>query len=342
MSGKSRWRWLVGLVISLALLILAFWRTDPARLWGILLAADRRMLLLAFFLNLGGLLLRAARWGVLFPATGGPNLGAFLDALNIGYMVNNLLPARLGDLIRSVLVGRWLPVGVSRALSATVVERVLDSGIVLLLFFSLFPFLPLPDIAIDVGLVTAVVVALALVAMLVAASQQQRASRWIQALLSRVPTLDGEVWSRRLLGLLSGFHALHEGRVLVRFCLWSVAVWAQTVLAFWVTMLAFQPVPISIATLATVAAALGLAAPSAPAGIGTFEGAVIGALLLAHVQEDVARSMAVALHLLPFVALNLAGLWSLARRGLGYRGLLRAASEGEAMTGSEAADSNPI
>lgn len=341
-TGGGRWRFLVGVAVSLGLLVLAFWRTDPARLWQIMLGADRRLLLLAFLLNFVGLLLRAARWRILFWRSGDLDYGAFLDGINIGYLVNNLFPARLGDLVRSVLVGRWLDLGVTRTLSATVVERVLDSGIVLLLFFSLFPFLPLPPVAVNVGLATGLVVLLALASMVLAASQQARAERWLRWILARVPRIDVDEWTRRLLGLIQGFHALREGRVLLRFGLWSVAVWAQTVLAFWVTMLAFDPgVSVSIAALATAAAALGMAAPSAPAGIGTFEGAVIGALLLAAIDEDVARSMAIALHLLPFLALILAGFWSLARRGLGYRGLLTAAEQGEGVVESDPAGTTP-
>ncbi|MGA9534152.1 MAG: lysylphosphatidylglycerol synthase transmembrane domain-containing protein [Anaerolineales bacterium] len=337
-SRKMRWRLLLGLVVSLGLLLLAFWRTDPARLWSIMLAADRRLLLIAFLLNFVGLFLRAARWRTLFWGAGELDLSAFLDGINIGYMVNNLFPARLGDLVRSVLLGRWQPVGVTQALSATVVERVLDSGIVLLLFFSLFPFLPLPAAAVNVGLLTAAVVALALMAMLVAVSQQVRGERWLRAILERIPTIDSERWTTRLIGLVQGFQALTKGSVLGRFGRWSVAVWAQTILVFWVTMMAFDAsVPVTVAALATVAAALGMAAPSAPAGIGTFEGAVIGALLLASIDQDVARSMAIALHFLPFIALNLAGFWSLARRGLGYQSLMRAASQGE-----KAAETDPV
>jgi uncharacterized protein (TIRG00374 family) len=339
-SGKMRWRLLLGLAVSLGLLVLAFWRTDPARLWSIMLAADRRILLIAFLLSFVGLFLRAARWRTLFWQGSDQNLSAFLDGVNIGYLVNNLVPARLGDLVRSVLVGRWLPVGVAPALSATVVERVLDSGIVLLLFFSLFPFLRVPAVAVNVGLLTAAIVALALITMLVAANQQERAERWLLAILARIPGMDNERWTQRALGLVQGFHALRKGSVLGRFGLWSVAVWTQTILAYWLTMRAFDPtVPISIAALATAAAALGMAAPSAPAGIGTFEGAVIGALLLASIDQDVARSMAIALHFLPFIAVNLAGFWSLARRGLGYQSLVQAASQGEKAVEADSAGS---
>ena len=319
----------LGLALSVGLLVLAFWQADFDRLWEILLGADRRWMLLAFLFNFVGLGLRAARWRVLFWRLAERPFGAFLDGVNIGYLVNNLFPVRLGDVVRGVLLSRWIPVGASEALSATVLERVLDSGLILLLFFGLFPFLPLPAGAGQVGLIGALLVAAALTLMVAAVSQQARAEHWLTWLLARLRVGNDQLWLGRAMGLIRGLETLHHGPALSRFLVWSLLVWTQTVLTFWVTMLAFQPeLPLAYGALATVAAALGLAAPSAPAGIGTFEGAVVGALLLVSIEADLARSMAIALHGLPFAAMVMAGLWSLARRGLGYRGLAQAAAEG--------------
>lgn len=314
------------------MLLAAFWRTDLARLWDIMRAANRSMLAAAFVLYLAGLLLRAFRWRILFWQGTGSRYRDFLDAVNIGYLVNNVFPVRLGDLVRSVLLGRWLSLGIPAALSATVVERVLDSALMLAFFFALLPSMPLPSVVIRVGLGLSGGVALVLVVMLVAAMQQQRGERWLRRLLAPVPWLDTDRWTGGFSGLVTGFHALRQAGVLWRFLALSIIVWGETVLAFYLTMKALDPtVGLPLAAMAMVAAALGLAAPSAPSGLGTFEGAVIGFLLLAAVEESMARSMAITLHLLPFVAANLAGLWSLAGRGLGYRSLLQAASEGETM-----------
>ncbi len=182
---------------------------------------------------------------------------------------------------------------------------------------------------------TAAAVVAALGLMILATVQQTRGERWLRWLLDLIPWLDTDRWAGRMTNLIAGFQALRTGGILGRFLLWSVAVWGQTVLVFWVTMRAFDPqLPVQVAALATSAAALGLAAPSAPAGVGTFEGAVIGSLLLAVIEENLARSMAITLHTLLFVALNLAGLWSLARRGLGYRALVQAASQQKVTQGS--------
>lgn len=331
-----RWRFLLGLLLSVLLLLVSFWRTDPARLWATIAGAHRGLLLAAFLLNFLGLILRAVRWRLLMRgAAPHAPFAAFLDSVNIGYLANNLFPVRLGDLVRSVLLGRWAGTGISRALSATIVERVLDSGLILLLLFSLITVMPLPPVVVRIGMAMTAAVIGALTVMILAAAQQRRGERWLRKLLNLIPWLDTERWTGRMSALIAGFHSLREARVLGRFLLWSVAVWGQTVLLFWVTLRAFDPaVPAAVAALAMAASALGLAAPSAPAGIGTFEGAVIGALILASIEENSARSMAIALHTILFVSSNLAGLWSLARRGLSYQALVQATSQEEPAGGA--------
>lgn len=321
-TKRASWRIALGVSLSLALLIAAFWSTDLAELWGVVAAADGRLLLLGFALTISGLFLRAGRWRVLYPHGRLPYRD-FLDAVNVGYLINNLAPVRLGDLVRSVLLGRWLGSGVPLALSTTLVERALDAAIMLALFFFLLPALPIPSTAVQLGLLATLAVFAALVGMLVLSGQQRRGERWLRRLFDWIPWFDLQPWVPRLVGLLRGFESLRRAGRLLAFLLWSVVLWSQAVLSYWVIMLAFVPdLPLGYAALAIVAAALGLAAPSGPAGVGTFEGAVIGAMLLVGMGAAEARSIALALHGITFLALVLAGMWSLMRRGLSYRDVM--------------------
>lgn len=304
------------------MLLATFWSADLDQLWSVLAAAKPGYIALGFLLSFTGLFLRAYRWRLLFPPGRLP-YGDFLDAVNLGYLVNNLAPVRFGDLVRSVLLGRWLDKGVGLALSATMVERALDAALMLILFFGLLTVLPISTAAANLGLVAALVVAGALAFMVLAAGQEARGERWLRRLVGWMPWFSAEAWVPRLMDVVRGFQALRRTGVLLRFLAWSAVLWGQAVLTYWVIMLAFAPrVPISYAALAIVGAALGLAAPSAPAGVGTFEGAVTGVLLLVGIGGTQARSMALALHAITFLVLLMAGLWSLARRGLGYREVL--------------------
>lgn len=334
-GGGFPWRVALGISLSLALLLATFWNANLAELWGVLANAEPGYIALGFVLSFTGLFLRAYRWRLLFPPGRLP-YGDFLDAVNLGYLVNNLAPVRFGDLVRSVLLGRWLGTGVGLALSATVVERALDAALMLMLFFGLLVVLPIPTAAANVGLVAALVVAAALAFMVTAAGQQARGERWLRRLMGWMPWFSADAWVPRFLDLVKGFQALRETGTLLRFTAWSGLLWAQAILTYWVIMLAFAPgLPVTYAALAIVGASFGLAAPSAPAGVGTFEGAVTGALLLVGIGGAQARSMAIALHAITFLVLVFAGLWSLTRRGLGYREVLAVGSStGEAADGT--------
>jgi uncharacterized protein (TIRG00374 family) len=316
----------LGLLLSMGLLGVAFWQTDPGQLWQHLAGADPLLIAGALLLNFLGLILRAKRWSVLFPREVQASYAEFLDSINIGYLLNNISPARLGDFIRSLLLGRWLGVGATLALSTTLLERVLDGALILLLFFALVPLMNLPGTLAAVASILALVVATSLAVMFFASRHDRVVEGWLQRFLDRLHFLSTEKWSRRLMGIVRGFQALQQRRALLRFIVWSVFVWMQTLFTFWFTLRAISAsVGVEIAALAMAASALGLALPSAPAGLGTFEAAVVGALVLLAIPADEARSMAIALHGVPFVAIVIAGMWSLARRGLGFRYLMQAA-----------------
>lgn len=344
-AGSSRglrpWRMILGLLLSFGLLVIAFWRTNPAELGRHLAGATPLLLIIGLLLNFLGLILRAKRWSVLFPRAVQSAYSDFLDCINIGYLVNSISPARLGDLIRSLLIGRWLDVGGTMALSTTLLERVLDGALILILFFALLPLLSLPATLAGVASLLALVVAFSLAMMYLAARHQDVVEGWAKGILDHLKFLNTEKWLSRLMGVVRGFQALHQRRALLRFILWSILVWLQTLAMFWITLRAISPsVGVEIAALAMAASSLGLALPSAPAGLGTFEAAVVGGLVLVSVPADEARSMAIALHGVALVSIVIAGMWSLTRRGLGYRYLIQVAEERSPSKGRDALKSD--
>ena len=321
-------RYTLGFVISGLLLVLVFWNTDWREVWAAFQQANRGLLGLSVVVTALGLWLRARRWSVLFWPARDLDSSALLDGVNIGYLANNLLPARAGDVVRSYLISEWERVSLPHALSTTVFERLLDSVLVLLLFFGLFPFLPISPGAARLGVAAGLVLAVVLLGLGLVARRQAQAEALLERGLALVPRLDNRRWAARLTELLTAFSIVRTPRVLVAVLAWSVLVWGDAILVYWLVLRAFSlDVSLAVAVLAIVAAALGLAAPSAPAGVGTYEGAVLGALLLAGVEGNVARSVVIALHTVNFVTLNLAGIWSLARRGMGYRELARRAEQ---------------
>ena len=132
--GAARGRWIIGIVVSLFFLWVAFRQvSDVGHLAEALGSANYLWLAPAVALYLLGLLVRALRWRILLLPIARIPTGPLFGILSIGFLVNNVLPARLGEIARAILVGRRHGVSRSAALATVVVERIFD-GVVMLLF----------------------------------------------------------------------------------------------------------------------------------------------------------------------------------------------------------------
>ena len=128
-----------GLAISIIALYLAFHGVDFRAVVHALPRANYLWLLLSVLLICGSIVLRARRWQVLFSQSDRLHLGRLFGVLNVGYLANNLLPLRAGELIRAVLLGQVEQVGRVETLSTILVERVVDTLGVIVLIIAVMP-----------------------------------------------------------------------------------------------------------------------------------------------------------------------------------------------------------
>ena len=130
---------ILGLVVSLLALALAFRGADLGAMATALRKANYFVLAVGIAFYLLGLIFRAISWRVIL---GGrvPYWRVF-EALNEGYLLNNLLPFRMGEFGRAYLVSRRNNLPALEALSSIVVERVIDLLMVVVLLVSFLPLL---------------------------------------------------------------------------------------------------------------------------------------------------------------------------------------------------------
>ena len=165
-------RLLIGFTISALFLFLAFRDVHFREVGAALRDAAYWWLIPAVALLIISLLLRAVRWRLLFLPTTGLRFRNVFGALNAGYLVNTVLPARLGEVVRAVMIGQLEGVRTGHAISTVVVERVLDMLTTIAVLGLLIPFVPLPDGSTLPLLVATALAVGALLVMIIAGANQ--------------------------------------------------------------------------------------------------------------------------------------------------------------------------
>lgn len=309
---------IIGVGISLACLGLALMGVEWQRTANALGRADWRYLLPAGVAVVGYLVARAFRWRILL----GPGVGLLeaFSVINIGYLISNVLPFRLGDPARAVAIGLNGKVKISAALSTIVVERVFDMLTVVLLLALTVPFVGEAGWTRRAGLLggaLGVGTMGLLVALAVRPGLGRGAVGWA---LGRVPALNQERWLEQFDGLVEGLAALRSVRRAVGLAAWSVVTWGLTV-GFYVAILrAFIEQPTVVeASFLTATTGLGMAVPSSPGAMGVFHSIARYALELPFgVPTETAVVVAFASHTFQYVMMGLLGLIGLMQQNLSF------------------------
>jgi uncharacterized protein (TIRG00374 family) len=236
----------------------------------------------------------------------------------IGYLVSNVLPFRLGDPARAVVLGRDENVSITAALSTVVVERVLDMLMVVGLLAGVAPFVSEAGNTMVFGMFAggaALVVSVVLLALAFRPDWGRRTLRWV---LRRLPRVDEERWAQSLDGLFEGLAPLRSGRRGLALLAWSVVAWAFVVGHYWAMLHAFLDCPSLVeAGFLTSAAGLGMAVPSAPGAVGVFHAFAESALVLPFgVPKNQAITIAFTTHAYQYILMCLLGLVGLARESI--------------------------
>ncbi len=306
----------MGLVISAAALALALLGIDLRRVVETLARADYVYLIPATAAILAYLVARSVRWRLLL----GPevSLSRCFWVTNIGYMMSNVLPFRLGDPARAVVIGRGGKVSTAAALSTVVVERVLDMLMVVALLAGVAPFISGVGSAVTAGLVAGGAALAASAVLLLLAFRPDWGRRAVRRVLGWTPRLDGDRWVQALDGLFEGLAPLRSGRRGLALLVWSVVTWACVVAYYWALMRAFLPRPPALAAPFLVCVAgLGVAVPSSPGAVGVFHAvARYGLTIPFEVPVDQAVTIAFAIHTFQYVMLCLLGLVGLGQESI--------------------------
>ncbi len=339
-------RFWIGILISIIALAFAFRQVDFAQVLAALRGINYWLLAASLAPILLALPLRGVRWRLLFYPRKGLRLVNLVAVINIGYLLSNIFPARLGDVARAYLIGDTEKVSRASAFSTVVAERVLDTLCAVGGVFIALAFAPLPNTVVRSGLVVGGIALAAVAVFVVIVRRKEWSLRLVDSILRAVHWPNHETMSRfwrtlaqrtrlgflgrlpwadradlgRMAGsLIDGFSGITTARLGVPLLLWSVLIWALISACYWIILLAFDPGQPYVAGVAVAAiTALGMTIPSSPGYIGVFHYLALQTLVLLGVTEDVALGYALVAHAWVYVVLSLLGLASMLQQNLTY------------------------
>jgi len=325
MKSNQKQLW-IGVSISVICLAAIFFFIDPKEIWGSLKTVRVGYLLWMGFGLVVFLVVRAVRWQFMLGQHRIPWRQVF-HIQNIGYMLNMVLPFRIGDIGRAILIGNVPPATLAGGISTMVVERMLDMlFIITLLPFTLATVDTLPLWMRDGVRAFGFASIAGILVLVIAANQRPLTTRIITAVFERTPYLNTQSWLKRIEELLDGLDSLtrlKDGIILGGL---SILVWAPILFAYYVGLLA---VGISLTPLhagfIVCAAALSVALPSSPGQIGIFHAAVIAALQVLGQPEGASASFAFVYHAINLTTMVLMGLVGLAGIGATFANVVETA-----------------
>ena len=332
MSGGKFW---FGLVVSFVLLALFFLTIDLSRLMEALLGANYWFVAPAVGLYLVSVLFRTLRWQRLLRHMRPIGVARLYPVVVVGYMANNLLPMRLGELVRSYYVGEREGISKTSALVTIFIERLLDALTLLLFVSAIALFVPLAGLAEGLSdrygipvplLVAALTVPFvgAFAILLLAAFRPSDTVAMAQAIIRPLPDAMNARLSHIVDMFVDGLKPLSSPRTILLLFLMSVPVWLFEAGLFFLIGLGFDlhdafdsPAEMALAMVMVVAIAnIGSSIPAAPGGLGLFEliaRETLVLLPLATVDRAVAGGYVAVVHLsllLPMIVLGQVFLWA--------------------------------
>ena len=325
-------RLLVRTVVSLGLLGLLAWRIDVQEAARALRDADYVFVVPALALFSLAKLLVAQRWRLMMSTFADLPLGHLYGTLLVSNLANNVVPARIGDVIRvQVPAQRY---GTSRArLAATVfaTESLLDGMAFAALGLTGLALIDVPGFPTGIfwgflGLIGGGLVAV------VPLSHLKLSETWAKrGVMRRLPTSAREFLETNVPHFIDGLAVFRHGRLAAQAIALSLAIWLLEVAMFALFGLAFG-IHLSMPAwmLITVAANVISSVPIAPSNIGPYEVAVTELVKALGVDAGVAGGFAIASHMLNIIWITIAGAAAMWALGLGIDDVLGRAKAAEA------------
>jgi len=315
-------KFIISSSVSLGLVYYSFKNLEWEPFWEALLSINYWILTGGAFLLIFSNVIRAARWKILLSPQKEISRKFLFEATMIGYMGNNVLPFKLGELLRAIVVAKKQTLKVSGVGASIVVERGLDMFSFLILagiYGVIMPSFGSARMLSALGLAAIIVVII--LGFYVNQHHdrfQGRIDKWSRSFIENGHPKRAD----HLISIFKGLETMWRMPSPMHVILQTLFLW---LLYFLVTFLGLAAFDFNldiiqlweISSVLLVFTTLSLSIPAAPGYVGTYHGAVLAALMLFNIDNDQARAFAIVLHLMNYLIYTPLGAWYLMKTGMG-------------------------
>jgi len=322
--------------LAIACLVWVFHDYDFSDLIRRMATVNPLLVAMAIICDVLSFVCQGLRWRLLLRPFGSISVFRTTQAIYSGLFINEVLPMKLGELLRAYLISRWTSVKLGSVLTSILIERLFDGFWLVVAFVTLVMFVPLPRKLMEAGDAFSALVFI-LITILIALrfgktslqafaaggqvtddrnkpmEKAERSPIKLRLARSLVARLD--------LGAVALRAILHSPSSLSAFALSLLLISLQW-LAFWLVMLAFGlhlSAPAAAAVFVIVH--VGTLLPAAPANVGTYQIVTVLGLTLFGVEKSAAAGFSLVVFVLLSVHTWLLGFWALRRSGLTLIGM---------------------
>ena len=319
-SPKNTWgRWIPGVVISLIIIGVLLRLVDTEAVFAALKRTNYLYVLLAICLLALANLTRAAAWRELLGRK--IKLSDAFYIVNDGYVLNQIIP-RSGEIGRAILVNSVIELNFFQALSTILIERALDLFFAAILFLATIGKVLAMDWIIPVAITILCVVLVGFIFLFWAIKKRSVVENWCSRMEEKSKFFKKNI-SHNLLAILEGAEIIQDRKHFLYAVLWILFSWVLWITITYVLLVSFIGVkPIWWAVFIQSVLAFGIALPSAPAGLGVYEGTLVAALAVFDVQKEIALSYAIIMHVVQLLTIAVLGTISLTVQGNSLRSLV--------------------
>ena len=313
---KKLW---IGIGISLFFLFLVFRKIDIHKLLAAFKEMNYLYLAPAIASTFISYFFRAVRWRYLLLPLKKTRLGNLFPATIIGYMANNILPARLGEFVRAFVLGEKEGVSSSSVFASLVIDRLFDGFTVLLILLITFFTVKLPSGMESVqhglvlgGYITLTIYIVVVLFLVILKKRTMQTINLIGGLLKPFPARVAEKIIPVLGSFIEGVRLSSKPAELSALLCSSLVIWAFAIWPVDMLLHSFDiSLPITASMFIMVFLVFAVLVPAAPGYVGTYHAAGVYSLMALGIQKEKALSVALMIHGVNFFPVIIVGLFFL-------------------------------